>query len=409
VKLFRRPSAPEPESDTVEGERGLPSVRQVQSLQSRVSNMLAMGLMLAMGAAVLAAYYLHTAQRQAQTRQKAQAASNNRAQAEMALPALKPIALSPAAAQLASAAMPLAAAAAPVPPDLLQPASPGLAALSSPQGLGSAARPSSLERRLSGTTFARTALATDSDTASAGVRAEGTAPSVAVPVAGAPAAAAAAVPAVGALAPLLHAETSAAAPARILPTQRLLLPKGAFIDCTLETAIDSTLPGMTTCVTATDTFGVDGKVVLLERGTKLVGETRGQVQQGAARVFVLWTEARTPTGVIVPLDSPAADELGRSGLPGNVDRHFWERFGAALFISTIDSAAQAAVQSSNRGNGTIIYNPSATQDVTTEVLKSTLSIPPTVRKNNGDRIQILVARDIDFTGVYELRRAGSQR
>src|ERR1019366_3817109 len=136
------------------------------------------------------------------------------------------------------------------------------------------------------------------------------------------------------IATLLHSESSSTTPARVLPTQRLLLPKGAFIDCTLETAIDSTLPGMTTCVTATDTFGVDGKVLLLERGTKLVGETRGQVQQGAARVFVLWTEARTPTGVIVPLDSPAADELGRAGLPGTVDRHFWERFGAALFIST---------------------------------------------------------------------------
>ena len=37
----------------------------------------------------------------------------------------------------------------------------------------------------------------------------------------------------------------------------LLLPKGAFLDCTLETAIDSTLPGMTTCVMATDAFGVD--------------------------------------------------------------------------------------------------------------------------------------------------------
>ncbi len=68
--------------------------------------------------------------------------------------------------------------------------------------------------------------------------------------------------------------------AEVLPAQRLLLPKGAFIDCTLETAIDSTLPGMTTCVMATDTFGVDGSVVLLERGTKLIGETRGQVQQG---------------------------------------------------------------------------------------------------------------------------------
>jgi type IV secretion system protein VirB10 len=89
--------------------------------------------------------------------------------------------------------------------------------------------------------------------------------------------------------------------ARILPTQRLLIPKGAFIDCTLETAINSSLPGMTTCVTATDTFGADGQVVLLERGTKLTGETAGTVQSGAARVFVLWTEARTPTGVVIPL------------------------------------------------------------------------------------------------------------
>ena len=37
---------------------------------------------------------------------------------------------------------------------------------------------------------------------------------------------------------------------------------------------------MTTCITATDTFSADGSVVLLERGTKLVGETRGQVAAG---------------------------------------------------------------------------------------------------------------------------------
>jgi type IV secretion system protein VirB10 len=196
--------------------------------------------------------------------------------------------------------------------------------------------------------------------------------------------------------------------ARLLPTQRLWLPKGAFIDCTLETAIDSSLPGMTTCVTATDTFGVDGKVVLLERGTKLVGETRGQVQQGNSRLFVLWTQARTPAGVIVPLDSPGADELGRAGLSGTVERHFWQRFGAALLITTIDAGTQAAVQSSNRGTGTVVYNPSTTQDITTEVLKSTLSIGPTVRKDNGDRVQVLVARDIDFTSVYELRHASGE-
>ena len=212
-----------------------------------------------------------------------------------------------------------------------------------------------------------------------------------------------------ALATLLRPSVTPAARAQVLATQRLLLPKGAFIDCTLETAIDSTLAGMTTCVTATDTFGVDGKIVLLERGTKLVGETRGQVGQGAARVFVLWTEARTPAGVIVPLDSPGTDELGRSGLPGDVNHHFWERFGAAMLISVIDGAVQATVQSSNRGGGPIIYNPAASENVLTEVLKETINIAPTIIKHNGDRIQVLVARDLDFRSVYELRSLSTGR
>jgi type IV secretion system protein VirB10 len=125
------------------------------------------------------------------------------------------------------------------------------------------------------------------------------------------------------------------------------------------------------------------------------------VQQGQARVFVLWTEARTPAGVVVPLASPGADELGRAGLPGEVNRHFWERFGAAMLISVIGGAVESA--SSRNGTGTVVVDPSATQGVMTEVLKGTINIPPTVSKRNGDRIQVLVARDLDFRSVYELR------
>jgi type IV secretion system protein VirB10 len=32
-----------------------------------------------------------------------------------------------------------------------------------------------------------------------------------------------------------------------------------------------------------------------------------------------------------------------------------------------------------------------------------VSIPPTVTKKNGERVEVLVARDIDFRSVYELR------
>jgi type IV secretion system protein VirB10 len=105
---------------------------------------------------------------------------------------------------------------------------------------------------------------------------------------------------------------------------------------------------------------------------------------------------------VVPLDSPGADELGRSGLSGKVNRHFWDRFGAAILISMIDGGVQAATRSSG-GSGTIIYNPSASQDIMTDVLKGTINIPPTVTIHQGDRIQVLVARDLDFRPVYELR------
>jgi type IV secretion system protein VirB10 len=357
--------------------------------------------MLTMGAIVLVGYYAHIAQRQSRSRQQAQTATANRAQSDMPLPSLGPVTPAATASMVPIASVEPSGADSSPPLEAVRPSS----MTPVPAGLGGApAHLSALERRLSGNAFVRKGSATD--------EAEGEALAV-----GREEVAGAALPMSnpvsnasgnGAGIALPRADFGSTASARVMRTQRLLLPKGAFIDCTLETAIDSTLPGMTTCVTATDTFGIDGRVVLLERGTKLVGETRGQVQQGAARVFVLWTEARTPTGVIVPLDSPGTDELGRSGLSGSVDRHFWERFGAALLVSAVDGAVQAAVQSSSRGGGTIIYNPSAAQDVTTEVLKSTVSIPPTVRKENGDRIQVLVARDIDFTSVYELRRAPRQ-
>src|SRR4029077_14304683 len=113
---------------------------------------------------------------------------------------------------------------------------------------------------------------------------------------------------------------------------------------------------------------------------------------------------RTPTGVVVPLASPGTDELGPAGLPGEGSRHFFQRFGAAILISVIDGAVQGAVASQSRG-GAVIYTPSASQDVMTEVLKSTVNIPPTIRKAQGDRIQVLVARDLDFRSVYELKAA----
>lgn len=390
------PEEPKSGSDEVIGERSIASVNQARSLQSRVSNVLAMGLMSTLGIGLLGWYYVHTFSHQTEAKRQAQAASRNQAAGEMALPSLGRIdPPAPAAAQVLGtppalpSGMPVQAGDLSAPPNLPPSGAPGQPA----------AKPAwmlAMERRLGGPV---------SEGPGVQKNASSLAPSAeAVPgAAGLPPGAAASADGDSPLAALLHPTATPATRAEVLPAQRLLLPKGAFIDCTLETAIDSTLPGMTTCITATDTFGVDGSTVLIERGSKLVGETRGQVTQGQSRLFVLWTEARTPTGVIVPLASPGTDELGRSGLSGDVNRHFFQRFGAAILISVINGVVQAAA--TRDSNSTVINNPSGSTDVLTEVLRSTVSIPPTITKNQGDRIQVFVARDLDFRSVYELKTA----
>ena len=403
------------EVHAVQGERATAQVSATRSLQARMSSVLAAALMGALGLSALTWYYASTFSARSHARASVQDSAAHRAQGEMPLPPLGRI-LPPLAQRTAVAAPPALPSTEPAPPDVPLPDAP-LAPTPATVGYGlvgpttgpaetaaAAKTPAELarERRLSGTVFARQA------------------PTVSTPIEGQPTTVssdARASPAEtyrvgeadGAMHALLRPTTTPAVQAQLLPTARFLLPKGAFIDCTLETAIDSTLPGLTTCVTAADTFSADGKVVLLERGSKLVGETRGQVQQGQARVFVVWNQARTPAGVVVPLDSPGTDELGRSGLPGEVERHFWQRFGAAMLISVVEGAVQAGVQAANHSGGAIIYAPSTSQDIVTEALKDTVHIPPTIIKRNGDRIQVLVARDLDFRPVYELRTTASPR
>lgn len=409
------------EEGQVRGERGRPSVARTRSLQSRLSSILACSLVMLLGGGLLTWYYANAFSRQSRVRQAERTAAAGRAQGESVLPALGGIAVpapqpSKAVVREPADTETVATAATSVPPAPAESAP--LLSLSQSQGwapIGQAPAPPygtmpaktpaqvAYERRTSGAAFARNSDSRAVNTQSPTFSSQLGPNTLAAPDGNGPARPAGELPA------LLQPAALASARADVLQNKRLLLPKGAFIDCTLETAIDSTLPGMTTCITATDTFGVDGDVVLLERGTKLTGETRGQVQQGAARLFVLWTQARTPAGVIVPLDSPGTDELGRAGLSGEVQHHFWQRFGAAILISTLDGGVQAAVQSAGHGGGPVIYDPAPSQGIATDVLKGTVNIPPTITKRNGDRIQVLVARDLDFRSVYELHPVATSR
>lgn len=198
--------------------------------------------------------------------------------------------------------------------------------------------------------------------------------------------------------------------AGLLRDRSFFITQGTFLDCALETALSSDVPGMTACRLTRDVYSTDSKVLLLERGSKVVGQYQGGLKRGQARIFVLWTRVETPNGVIVNIDSPGTDALGRSGLDGFVDTHFWERFGGAVMLSLIDDVGTyIAGKASGSGDGDSQIQFGSTADAATQAagiaLENSINIPPTLLKNQGDHINIFVARDLDFRGVYDLKPA----
>lgn len=213
----------------------------------------------------------------------------------------------------------------------------------------------------------------------------------------------------GSLATALSATRTTQVNASLLSDPNMTLTQGMSLDCILQTALSSEVPGMTSCVLAMNVYSTNGKVLLLERGSRLVGQYQSaQLRQGQSRIFVLWTRVETPEGVIVALDSPGTDALGRSGLTGKLDNHFLARFGSALLLSVVDDLASAAVQNSNGSNNnslTFTNTTSSANDAAAIIVEHTINIPPTLTLAQGSHIAIFVARDLYFGNVYGLAAA----
>lgn len=205
------------------------------------------------------------------------------------------------------------------------------------------------------------------------------------------------------------------AKASLVPHPDMMVTEGTIMQCILDIAIDSQLAGYVKCHLPIDVRSTTGNVVLLDKGTQIVGEIQQGLVQGQTRVFVLWDRAETPDHVIIQLGSPGTDELGRAGLSGRVNNHWWQRFGDAILLSLIQgglNAGTAAASGSGGGGGggtTAVFNSfqSNGSQVSDTALQAEINIPPTLEKNQGDAIAIFVAKDLDFSDVYDLRLRGA--
>lgn len=188
------------------------------------------------------------------------------------------------------------------------------------------------------------------------------------------------------------------------PTSRTPLFQGTVIPVALVTALNSDMPGQIVAQATTDVYdSIRGEALIVPRHTKFFGAYNAEVHIGQERALAAFQRMMRPDGSYVNLmGMPAADAIGQSGLPGEVDNHFIKMFGASF------ATAGLAALFDRRNNSTVIVGGSANNgavrtaagdilvDVARKINDRNTTIQPTITVPPGEKFVITITRDIDI-------------
>lgn len=196
--------------------------------------------------------------------------------------------------------------------------------------------------------------------------------------------------------------------ARHLSHPDALMVRGTYIRCVLETRIITDIPGFTSCIVTEPVYSINGRRLLLPKGSKVYGKYNSDAN--GPRVSVIWDRITTPTGIDVAMSSPGVDQLGGAGHPGDYNAHWGSRMGSALLISLISDAfkymgAKEGPTTTTVTNGVVTQSPFESNTARTmeslanQALEQAANRPATVTINQGTIVNVYVAKDIDFSAV----------
>jgi type IV secretion system protein VirB10 len=196
--------------------------------------------------------------------------------------------------------------------------------------------------------------------------------------------------------------------AGLLGDQTFLLMPG-LLACIMDTGINSTFEGPIQCHIEHD-IRPHG-VTLLSRGSIIEGWYHNHVQTGENRLFVQADWVRDPsTGCFIKFDTaPMADGIGQAGVPGSVDPHYLERFGAAVLLTLGQSGESLAQASLSKGGNTYLSfggggggGSNGIDSIASAILRKQIDIPPTITVNQGSAIAVFITKVLDFSPCYDL-------
>ncbi len=205
----------------------------------------------------------------------------------------------------------------------------------------------------------------------------------------------------------LRTEDQPTAVATRLPDRNLFLTEGTPIACIPDAPITSDVEGAFRCKVPEAVYSTSGAVPLLDARTWISGRVGAGLRRGQRRLFAVMTRVETPQGCLIRIRAPAADAVGQAGLDGEINSHFFQRFGAYIGMAFLESGMQAAVLAASSGisRGGIQFNQfqQAGRQGGQSLFAEDAAIPPTLYRNQAQPIVVRLTQDIDMRPCFRLR------
>lgn len=222
--------------------------------------------------------------------------------------------------------------------------------------------------------------------------------------------------------PTMAARPHAVAPAIDSAPGAFSVHAGTVIPAVLVTEINSDLPGDVLAQVARDVYDSrTQQLLLIPKGSKLLGRYENRLGTGQERLLVAWTRIVFPDGRSLALDGlETKDGTGAGGLHDQVDRHGRRLFGTAALLSLVGAGAQLSQPNAGYGTPGSLGYPSPGQvaagamgqefaQVATDMLRRNMDQQPTIRIRQGMPLNVFLTMDVVFPAPYSALTTSASR
>lgn len=186
---------------------------------------------------------------------------------------------------------------------------------------------------------------------------------------------------------------------------------GAVIPAIMISGIVSDLPGQVMAQVSMNVYdSPTGRHLLIPQGTRLVGTYDNQIAYGQRRVLMAWQRLLFPDGRTLDIQAmPGADSAGKSGFEDRVNTHFWRIFGSSVLLSGVVAGVSLSQDNGNsdsdRQRASDALSEALGQNLGSaiaEMLRKSINISPTIEIRPGYRFNVMVTKDMVFSGPYRM-------